>query len=311
LCKEFLQIEILFLRGLFSNLCTAAIFNGNLDRHLDTAALIRQIRLKEGAGPSISKVGQDAISNIRLAVSGLAQLDQQPIRSTTGSRAQDTTEGKYLQHLPILLTSSIAVDASKSLLEGVAFVLIAYGHFPFDANTDLTFVEAATKKLRQMAPNPGNTELININNAAADYMLEMVDTMRLWRLYYSVYRPLLALDTESPPDEQNSAVGTTAGTGPSLRSADVESRQTTAMDQVASAAQAISGGLTHRLSATLTETNAEARTGDQAGIYPSMDDLGSVAGTEEFSAALEVGDMYNMGIPFDLEIFLKDIDQLF
>ncbi|SPO23560.1 uncharacterized protein UTRI_02239 [Ustilago trichophora] len=340
LWEQFVHIECAFIYALFSNYCTSAMFTNKLDGSIEVNELVRCLRFQLGPGEHVGAIGKFSVEMTRTLLASVTQLDRQPVLWKRSCPLQASP--RYLHRLPTLLVSAMTVDAARSCLESIAFVLVAWGRPSSDTSTALTLMEAVTARVRELSPKCTSQGALGIAQVAADYIEEMIGTAQLWQLYYRVYRPVssLAMDNAQVSDTTQQTASLHAGRGSNNNRRDgrapVALRET-AMDFLASAAEAAQGKAllggqassnTVAASATSSATDmltsaspslpviapsvdAQALPWDAQGLE-NLDPSSTASGTPASGCAGQVDpSFYDACIPFDLEAFLKDVDQLF
>ena len=332
--EQFLHIEGAFFCTLFSSHCTSALFTGSLEEAGPTeiSELIRSIRFQLGPDDRIGKIGHFGMEISRTVLSCVAQLNRHPVLRKRPSSSQGSP--RYLHRLPTLLVCAMTVDAARSCLENMAFVLVAWARTSANASIALTLMEAASERLRQVSPKSSSPSASTITQVAADYIDEMIDTAQLWQVYYRVYRPISSVRLEQPTTSIRPDNAIPRQTEPVSEGGDAtassSSNNKTAMDYLASAAdaahssQAPSRGVASdstppaHAAAPVTSTlaaiqpaNAEALLWNVQGFNAPLPLPMSAVSPPAGQFNRRDANPYDPGLPFDLEAFLRDVDQLF
>ena len=145
-----MHIECEFLCTLFGSFCSSTMICGELNGAVDANHLVRTVRFGLGPAEHVSKIGKSSMDTSRVVLSSIANLDRQPAIHRRSAKNQPPSQ--YLHRLPTLLVSAMAVDAARSCLESIAFVLVAWGRNSFDAPTFVTLMEAAAERVRLLSP---------------------------------------------------------------------------------------------------------------------------------------------------------------
>lgn len=308
---------------------------GELNGAVDANHLVRTVRFGLGPAEHVSKIGKSSMDTSRVVLSSIANLDRQP--AIQRHSAQNRPPSQYLHRLPTLLVSAMAVDAARSCLESIAFVLVAWGRNSFDAPTFVTLMEAAAERVRLLSPRSSSPGADTVAQVAADYIDEMVDTIQLWGLYYRVYRPLSGVEAEQTTTkattEQRPFLQTDAGQNPSFltpSSDSIPQTPTSAMDFLASAAEAAQSSAEMQQHASHLQ-RASLHTAEGLIVRPDPTPFTTIGNPLLWGAQITDGmhsgqagtitpkagygdpldpSIYNACIPFDLEAFLRDVDQL-
>ncbi|CBQ72263.1 conserved hypothetical protein [Sporisorium reilianum SRZ2] len=339
LWEQLLHIECAFFCGLYGSYATSALFSGKIDGAVDPQDLTRSIRFRLGPAERIAEVDRFGLEVSRTLLATVAQMDRQPALRGQGRRP-GSSSSRYLCRLPTLLVCAMTVHAARRCLESVAFVLVAWAHNSTDALSAATLMEAAAQQVRHLAPTSSNENAYTIARVSADYIDEMVETSRLWQVYYRVYRPVssVKLNQASGAAAAGNDVNPRRGQDSNGEEAAVSPRpsapsQATAMDFLASAAEAaqVSGSRPGLADGPLPaprqggtgETCVDSSTAQQvvaagpplpwnAQAPGFQQPTSTTSGTQLSShAQLVDADFYNACLPFDLEAFLEDVDQLF
>lgn len=339
LWEQFVHIECAFICALFSNYCTSAMFTNKLDESIEVNELVRCIRFRLGPGEHVGTIGKFSVEMTRTLLASVTQLDRQPVLWKRSCPLQASP--RYLHRLPTLLVSAMTVDAARSCLESIAFVLVAWGRPSSDTSTALTLMEAVTARVRELSPKCTSQGALGVAQVAADYIEEMIGTAQLWQLYYRVYRPVssLSMDNAQEPDTTQQTASLHAGKGLNNNRRDGQAAvalRATAMDFLACAAEAAQGKAllggqassnTVAVSATSSATDmlisaspslpviapsvdAQALSWDAQGLE-NFDPSSTASGTPASGCAGQDPSFYDACISFDLEAFLRDVDQLF
>ncbi|SPO22231.1 uncharacterized protein UTRI_02239_B [Ustilago trichophora] len=334
LWEQFIHIECAFICALFSNYCTSAMFTNKLDGSIEVNELVRCIRFRLGPGERLGAIGKFSMEMTRTLLASVTQLDRQPVLWKRSCPSQ--TSPRYLRRLPTLLVSAMTVDAARSCLESIAFVLVAWGRTSSDTHMALTLMEAVTVRVRELHPECNSEGALSIAQVAAKYIEEMIGTAQLWQLYYRVYRPVSNLSMDDAQGAASSHSGRGSSNNRTSGQSPVQLRAT-AMDFLASAAEAaqekaLVGGKasSNMVAASATSTATDLLESASASLPGIALSVGAQAlpwdaqGLEHLDPTLTASDtptsgsagqvdasFYDACIPFDLEAFLKDVDQLF
>lgn len=225
----------------------------------------------------------------------------------------------------------MTVHAARRCLESIAFVLVAWARTSSDAMTSVTLMEAASAQLRQLSP-PSSVDSANtISQVSADYIDEMIETARLWQIYYRVYRPVSSIRLDQTSDGVASDANATArrqrGTNAETSANSIQasgSSGVTAMDFLASAAEAAQESRSAQncpptFPTNVTDSALPSALDTNALMLPwDAHDFGVQHATAQASltppvsshAGMVDASIYNAQVLFDLEAFLKDVDQL-
>lgn len=323
LWEQFVHFECAFMCTMVGNLCTTALFSAELNERIDVNELVRSVRFRMGTGENVGAIGKFTMEMDCTILAGIAQLDRQPaIRRRGGS---STMSLQYLYRLPIMLLSAMAVDAARSCLESVAFVLVAWGRTSSETYKYITLMETAADRIRSLSTRSSSQGASSIAQVAADYIDEMIDTIQLWQLYYRVYRPGSSIQAEaSTPALQSEAGSRNSTSTSSTGSVDpLAGTPRTAMDFLASAAQAMQGSAVEQqqyvrsnaqaqsvVAPTAFEDMTLSQDGHELGWNEKLfDQLQAADGGRGYNDLVDPS-IYTACIPFDLEAFLKDVDQL-
>lgn len=340
-------MECAFFSALYGSYATAALFTDKLDGAVEPQELIHSIRFRVGPTERIAEVGRFSQEVSRTLLATMAQMDRQPALRGQG-RPPNLSSSRYLHRLPTLLVCAMTVHAARRCLEGIAFVLVAWAQNSIDTTLALTLMEAAAQHVRQLSPASSSESAYTIAQVSADYIDEMIETARLWQVYYRVYRPVSSVKPNQDSGAATAGHGVDPGQGRSSNETATAGSirpsapsQVTAMDFLVSAAEAArTSGLDLSLpSAGRSETDdplpasREARTHADANrsiassIPPDMAEppfawSAQDPGFQQLDSGVSVlpgsnhaglgdADFYNACLPFDLEAFLKNVDQLF
>ena len=341
LWEQFVHIEGAFFCSLLGSHSSSALFTGKLDSTIDSNDLIRSVRFRLGPALHIADVGRFSMEMSRVLLSCVSQLDRQPTPKKRDVPNQDSP--RYLYRLPTLLVCAMTVQATRRCLESIAFVLVAWARISTDASMLITMMEAAIPRVDMLSPKSSVEGADTIAQVSADYIEEMVETARLWQVYYRVYRPVSSVRLDQPSAAGQSEGSTSA---PSQQSAENRARtssadssgtfERSAMDFLASAAEAAQGsaplGVAHKAADFPADSRAIPSLSQDPGVTNSasasasarevpywdaqgLDTHPAILGGPNGSNLGPVGAMdtslYDACIPFDLEAFLKDVDQLF
>ncbi|KAJ1601503.1 hypothetical protein NDA14_003306 [Ustilago hordei] len=345
LWEQFVHIECAFFSALIGSHHTSCIFSGKLEGSIDATELMRSVRFRLSGAQHISEVGAFGMEMSRALLSGVAQLDRQPVLHRSNSQAQISP--RYLQRLPTLLLCAMTVHGARRCLESIAFVLVAWARTSSDASLNITVMEASAQSIRRLLPESSKSNADTVAQISADYIDEMIEMAQLWQVFYRVYRPVSSLrNDQTSKGVANRGTSTQAEESfESHAAADADGRsvraETSAMDFLASAAEAVQGSGALNTDPTRavnqqvrhTTTTESARVPEEAsrnhpsannesmseealfwnlpGLEPShAASTASVTPTPGHSDVMDAS-MFDACIPFDLEAFLKDVDQLF
>ncbi|PWY98613.1 hypothetical protein BCV70DRAFT_201932 [Testicularia cyperi] len=298
-------IETDFLTSLLCNYETAALFNGNMEGKVEASVFVEMIKNQSEPGAHVSKVGGARQKISHRVLAGLGTLGQQP-RGTRGSAG--------LQLLPCLLTATIAMDACKQFLEATSFTLYAFGTIPQDHDTSLMLMQGAADCIRSL---DGDGRANSLATVAADLTWDMIESTRQWQLFYSVYRHVPVSHEPSTTASAAAHHGSGNGNGngndndnhPDLN-VDTRSRSSprthSAMDKLAAAAVIASSP---SKPANLDPLAPLAVNTQPAG--PATQSSWDASSSEATPRNPDDVGLYNLSLPFDLDAFLKDIDQWF
>lgn len=338
-----MHIECVFFCALFGSYCSSALVTGSVDGAIDSGELIQLVRFRLDPHERIAEIGRFSLDMSRVLLSYVAQLDRQPALRKQSAPGQGSS--RYLYRLPALLVCAMAVQSARRCLESIAFVLVAWARTSSDASTMVTIMEAAIPRIRQLAPGSISEEASGIAQVSADYVDEMVETARLWQVYYRVYRPVSDIRLSPSgsiiqPDPPNpvGAEPPTDGLASTETTELPASGSRSAMDFLASAAEAVQeSGSTFRTASSnpgaqpapksTSHSNVAASAGSStSAIFPtaseaslwsgqSLEESGNPPSTamppaSGYLSLMDAG-IYDACVPFDLEAFLKDVDQLF
>lgn len=341
LWEQLLHAECAFFSAIYGSYATSALFLGKVDGPVEAQELVQFIRFGLSPAQYVVEAGRCSLDASRTLLATVAQMDRQPLLRAKG-RSSNYSSSRFLCRLPTLLVCAMTVHAARRCLESIAFVLLAWAQNSTDAISDVTLMEAAAHQIRQQSPTSSNEDAYTIAKVSANYIDEMIETARLWQVYYRVYRPLssVKLDKTSGSAAAGNEVehgqgrhshheNTSASAQPS------SPNRVTAMDFLASAAEAAQtstsdlslpyGGGAASKEAIISDRRAGAPQSTTSFVFPSeagadstwnaqgphFQESASMASTAPTSVGLVDADFYNACLPFDLEAFLKDVDQLF
>ncbi|KAG0208877.1 hypothetical protein BGX28_000276 [Mortierella sp. GBA30] len=203
LLEEWCQLE---MHTLFSMLCTfgvGSLYTGQFDTGFAAKAFMESIKQDQSLRDRISIVGKHRLELSELVVSSFAHFNRRlTIRGTSTTARSQLGSVVELTGAPIFLTCALVVDACKLLLEGAAFVLIAYFVIHEGTDSRLLLMAQAAQRLEEFDGNQytlngshkQNKETdvppppLSICQVSAKYIREMIETMQRWRLAASLYR---------------------------------------------------------------------------------------------------------------------------
>ncbi|KAJ9477904.1 Transcription factor [Pseudozyma hubeiensis] len=338
LWEQVMHIECAFFCAILGSYATSTLFSGGLEGQIDSHKLVQAIRFGLGPAKQIGKLGRYSLDVSLTLLATVPQMDRQPALRRQ-SRQSGQTISRYLYRLPTLLVCAMTVHAARQCLESIAFVLVAWAHASTDANTSVTLMEAASVQLRRLSL-PSSVECAHtISQVSADYIDEMVETARLWQTYYRVYRPVSSIKLDQAPGSTEPSPGT-ASQQPAHFDSDgdviASSKQApamsraTPMDFLASAAEASTASRAAQGAENTVGTHVQASANDAsfasalattANLLASprhtqnrgivWNDGPSSTATTSSHAGMIDAEIYNAQVPFDIEAFLRDVDQLF
>ncbi len=106
----------------------------------------------------------------------------------------------------------------------------------------VTLMEAAAHAIRRLSPACSIQTVDTVAQVSADYIEEMIETARLWQIYYRVYRPVASIAlhplTEAKPSDDKASKTNPAGYNASGSAASLGPQTASAMDFLAGAASA-------------------------------------------------------------------------
>lgn len=281
------------------------------------------------------------ISHVML--SSVTQLDRQPVLRRSSSQVHASP--RYLQRLPTLLLCAMTVQGARRCLESIAFVLVAWARTSSDAMLAITLMEACAQSVRKLSHQGSFGNAGTVAQITAEYIDEMIEMARLWQVFYRVYRPVSAVQEEQPSKQtarRTSAAGSSEAVTATNSDNSVVRATTSAMDFLPSAAEAVQGtdavhadrrrtagqqGIQTNLGSSSDASSSVGSGHVSAHLVPSASEeslmwsmpsletpqTASTASVTPTSghASLADASMFEACIPFDLEAFLKDVDQLF
>ncbi|GAC92533.1 transcription factor [Pseudozyma hubeiensis SY62] len=338
LWEQVSHIECAFFSAILGSYATSALFSGDLDGQIDSHKLVQVIRFGLVPAEQIGKLGRYSVDASLTLLATVSQMDHQPALRRQ-SRQSVRTMSRYLHRLPTLLVCAMTVHAARQCLENIAFVLVAWARAPTDADTSITLMEAATVQLRQLSLPSSVERAHTISQLSADYIDEMVETARLWQVYYRVYRPVSSIKLDQASESTEPDAGTAVQESACVNSdcdGIASSKQApsfsraTPMDFLASAAEAATASRAAHGAENIVGTHVEAFANDAsfASALATTTDLlaaprhtrdrgivwndgpSSTATTSSHAGMIDA-EIYNAQVPFDIEAFLKDVDQLF
>lgn len=302
-----------------------------MDGALEATQLVRTVCQRLGPSKHIGEVGLRGTEVCRTLLATIQQMDRQPSRRRQSISRQETSF-RYLHRLPTLLVCAMTVYAARRSLETIAFGLVAFANSPPESLLAVTLMEAAAQAVRRFSPACSIRSVDTVAQVSADYIEEMVETAHLWDIYYRVYRPVPSIrmnlgshssgaSKDADQDHRDKAAfGATSAPQP-----------TSAMDFLAEAATARSQASSNPLNSDgaigvgpLISPHASTDTRSASASTQSLDAPWSGGGTDPpsshmtaattpmaSSAGLLDASIFDASMPFDLEAFLRDVDQLF
>ncbi|KAF6767181.1 hypothetical protein PSEUBRA_003083 [Kalmanozyma brasiliensis GHG001] len=325
--EQLVHAECCFASLLYASYATSALLSGKMDAALETAPLVRLICQQVDPHKHIGEVGLRGHEVCRTLLATIQQMDRQPSRRRHADSRHETSF-RYLHRLPTLLICAMTVYAARRSLETIAFSLVAFAHSPPESLLSVTLMEAAAQAVRRFSPACSIDSVDTVAQVSADYIEEMVETAHLWEIYYRVYRPVPNIQTSWSSQLANAGKG--AGQDPQNKAVpdDLPAPQSaSAMDFLADAATArshastgngtigidplISPQASRETRSSFASTGSLDATWTGRSNDPPSSHMTAATTPMASSAGLLNASIFDANMPFDLEAFLRDVDQLF